>query len=56
MTPDENQMLIETRNDVKWIKKMFDNHLEHHKIYMYLTLSTCLGLIITLVTLILKTG
>ena len=54
MTNEEKTILIKIQTDVEWLKKGFDNHLEHHKTYMYLTLSTCIGLVITLLTLILK--
>lgn len=42
MTPDENQLLIETRNDVKWLKEFCIEHKQTHTNYLY-------GLIIAVV-------
>lgn len=33
MDSEERKWLIEVRNDVKWIKTGFKNHLRHHLLY-----------------------
>lgn len=33
MDSEERQWLIEVKNDVKWIKDGFKNHLRHHTLY-----------------------
>lgn len=35
MTPDENQMLIEVRTDVRWIKEWTVEHKQTHTNYLY---------------------
>ncbi len=42
MDSEERQWLIEVKNDVKWIKKGFSNHLKHHLLYT-ITFLTVLG-------------
>jgi hypothetical protein len=52
MTTDERLAVIETT--LKELKLDFDNHLQDHKKYMYFAFTTCIGLILTLIVLILK--
>jgi len=33
MDSEERKWLIEVRNDVRWLKKGFSNHLKHHLLY-----------------------
>ena len=54
MTPDETQMLIETRNDVKWIREWTRHHDEKHTSYLYLSVSTLIGFVITLFIALVK--
>ena len=54
MTDKDRQLLIEVHSDVKLLRKDFENHLQDHKKYMLMAWTTCIGLIITLVTILLK--
>ena len=49
-----DKLIIETANDVKWIRRDFENHLTDHKKYMVMAWTTCIGLVITLAIIILK--
>ena len=40
--------------DIQEVKKWENNHLEHHRKYMYFAFTTCVGLILTLAILIIK--
>lgn len=40
MTPEETQMLIETRNDVRWIKDWTNEHKQTHSNYLYFCFTT----------------
>lgn len=46
--------LIEIKTILKELKMDFDNHLQDHKKYMYLALSTAIGAIITLAITLIK--
>lgn len=54
MIDNDHDLLIEVVTILKELKKDFDNHLQDHKKYMIMAWTTCIGLVITLVTLILK--
>ena len=50
----DRDLLVEANTILKELKKDFDNHLQDHKKYMYLALSTAIGAIITLAICIIK--
>lgn len=52
---DDRDLLIRLEVILKELKLDFDNHLTDHKKYMYFAYSTCVGLIITLIVLLIKT-
>jgi len=47
MTREEHDTLIELKQDVKWLKKMMENHLEHHKRLAYVLVGVTAGSILT---------
>lgn len=50
----DHDMIIEAVTILKELKVDFDNHLQDHKKYMYLALSTAIGAIITLAITLIK--
>ena len=51
---NDHDLIIEINTIIKELKKDFDNHLKDHKKYMFMAWTTSIGLIITLVTLLIK--
>ncbi|KKN72853.1 hypothetical protein LCGC14_0407080 [marine sediment metagenome] len=46
MDTEERDWIIEIKNDVKWLKKGFSNHLSHHRFYSIAFISVIGGAII----------
>lgn len=46
MTPDERDILIETRNDVRWLKEQHIEHRQQHSNYLYYLVITLIAAII----------
>ncbi len=51
---NDHDLLIEVHTILKELKVDFDNHLQHHRKYMYLAWSTAIGAIITLAITLIK--
>lgn len=51
---NDHDLLVEMNTILKELKLDFDNHLQDHKKYMFMAWTTSIGLIITLVTLLIK--
>ena len=51
---NDHDLLVEVNTILKELKVDFDNHLQDHKKYMYLALSTAIGAIITLAITLIK--
>lgn len=51
---NHHDLLVEVNTIVKELKRDFDNHLQDHKKYMYLALSTAIGAIVTLAITLIK--
>lgn len=51
---NDHDLLIENNTTLKELKVDFDNHLQDHKKYMYLALSTAIGAIVTLAITLIK--
>ena len=51
---ERDELLIELKSDVKWIKQNLENHLAHHFKYSFFAWSSVIGLIITLTILLLN--
>lgn len=48
MTPDERDILIETRNDVRWLKSFCEEHKKIHDNYLYYLVVTAIAALISL--------
>lgn len=53
-TFERDELLIEMEQDLKFLRRDFENHLAHHAKYTYLAFSTLIGMVITLIILIIK--
>lgn len=51
---NDHDLLVEVNTILKELKRDFDNHLQDHKKYMYLALSTAIGAIVTLAICLIK--
>ncbi len=50
----DHDLLIEVNERTKSIEIGLSNHLSDHKKYMIMAWTTCIGLVITLITLLVK--
>ena len=48
----DHDLLIEMDTTLKELKIQFTNHLQHHSQYLFYAFSVCIGLIVTLITLL----
>ena len=51
---NDHDLLVEVNTILKELKTDFDNHLRDHKKYMFMAWTTSIGLIVTLITLLIK--
>jgi len=50
----DHDLLTEINIKLEELKEQFSNHLQDHKKYMVMAWSTCIGLVITLIILLIK--
>lgn len=48
MTPEDREILIETRNDVKWLKQNAEDHKKQHDNYLFYLVTTAIAAFIGL--------
>lgn len=51
---NDHELLIRIDERTKTFEQQMTNHLQDHKKYMIMAWSTCVGLVITLIAMILK--
>lgn len=48
----DHDLLIEMNTILSEMKVQFTNHLQHHSQYLFYSFTVCVGLIVTLITLL----
>jgi len=49
MTPEERDILVEVRNDVRWLKNEHEEHKRQHSNYFYYFITLIVGVFVSLI-------